>query len=113
MFTHNFGYPHHNFFIIPLLQLSYDQYPTIFSFNPILINYHLMTSQIALAMIMNVSRYGGNYEMNLIFFTDVSLLMIVLSDIIVLIFQSLGRTYNPECTITGLKQLQLSNSLPD
>ena len=112
MFTHNFGYPHHNFFIIPLLQWSYDQYPTIFSFNPILINYHLMTSQISLAMIMNVSRYGGNYEMNLIFFTYVSLLMTVLSDIIVLILPSLGRTYNPEYTITGLKQLQLSNSLP-
>ena len=72
-----------------------------------------MTSQISLAMIMNVSRYGGNYEMNLIFFTDVSLLMIVLSDIIVLILPSLGRTYNPEYTITGLKQIQLSNSLPD
>ena len=113
MFTHNFGYPHHNFFIIPLLQWSYDQYPTIFSFNPIIINYHLMTSQISLAMIINFSRFGGNYEMNLIFFTYVSLLMTVLSDIIVLILPSLGRTYNPEYTITGLKQLQLSNSLPD
>ena len=57
----------------------------------------------ALEIIMNVSRYGGNSEMNISFFTDVSLLITVLSDIIVLILPSLWRAYNLEFTITGLK----------
>ena len=62
-----------------------------------------MTSQISLAMIMNVSRYGGNYEMNLIFFTYVSLLMTVLSDMVVFILPYIGVVHHIECDTLVMK----------
>ena len=51
--------------------------------------------------------------MNFILLTTVSRLIIVLSDITVLIFPSLGLIYHLECALEGLKYLPLATNLPD
>ena len=48
--------------------------------------------------------------MNLILLTGMSILMTVISDVIVLIFKSLGVAYNIECDMAGLKLPPLANS---
>ena len=50
--------------------------------------------------------------MNLILLTDMSLLMTVHSDMIVLILPSLGVTYNIGCYMEELKYLTLDNNSP-
>ena len=70
-----------------------------------------MANQMALTTI--IIPVGGNYLMKFILLTDMSILMTVISDIIILIFTYHGLTYHIECTMAVLKYLPFTATSSD
>ena len=112
--TDNFSSHNHLFLITPHWKWSYNQYPPLFTFHQILIHKNFLTTKMDVKiLILTFSwflKHGVNYSMKLFLLTNISLLMTVISDMIVLIFLSIGVPHHIECAISGLKYLTLATN---